>query len=499
MAVAIALSSVTPELVETINKICLIKPAKSQYDSDPSAVECFAVNELDDSVYLPLGAWRHFLEEFPEYEYPRANISSKKVLYTIETDPKGYRDQDEVCRLALKRLKSERAVFIAANCGFGKTTLGNYIACHLKLKTAVICHLDKVNEQWVEEFTEFSNAKVQRVKGKVLDPNADVYVIGVRKAASLPREMLGDIGLVIFDEAHISTITAFSKSLLRFQPRYVIGLSATPKRADGMQKLLSMYFGPASEFIVRNEVKDFTVYKVETPYQPDVRYNIVNGVTTLDWTHVINTLAYNEERQDLIVSLVKKHPEHYPLILTARTLEWQSLKRKLVKAGERSIKVLAPTTGRKKNAKENLNKLKVAELRQRLTELKLDSTGRKKELVARLEKTSKKSASTEKVAKITLANWQKGGVGYNDPTRTMLILTFDSKSVEQFEGRIRTDNNIIYVLVDNFKTCETHWREKERWFIKRGAVIETIDLRGEGSVTTPIKTTLPSRRYLRPS
>lgn len=450
MALALDLSSISPELDVEIRKTCMIKPASSQYNEDPQPVSCFAVNHLENSAYVPLGAWRHFLDEFPNHVYPKTKVKFTKTLYTLETDPKACRDQNVVVEEALTRLKTEHSVFIAAPPGFGKTTLGNYFTAYFKLKTAVICHIDKVNEQWVEEYETHSTAKVQRVKGNVaLDPAADVYVFGVQKAATFARKDLAHIGLVIFDEAHIATITAFSKTLLRFQPKYVIGLSATPRRPDGMHKMLFMYFGPKKTFIVREEVKDFTVYKVETAYQPSIKYNMYQGKSSLDWTHLINSIAYNEDRQNYIVSLILQHPGHRIMVLSDREQECDGICSKLQDAKEKSVVKITGTTSRKK--------INTAEYR------------------------------------VLVAGIKKAGVGFNDPTLTMLILATDRKNVEQLEGRIRTSNNIIYDLVDNYSTLETHWKKRAAWYSKRGAVIETISFRPDKSASS-----IPLQRMVKP-
>ena len=449
MSIALALSSVSPDLKKEITRTCITKPAKTQYNDDPEPVTCFAVNVDEDSVYIPLGTWRHFLDEFPEREYRRTTVKCKKQLLTIETDPKGYRDQDVVFQEALAHLKREHTVFLALATGFGKTSVSNFFTAHLKLPTLILSHLDSVSEQWEQEFKTYSTAKVQRIKGnKPIDPTADVYICGVLKAKTLNREDVAHIGLIIFDEAHIATITAFSNSLLKFQPRYVIGLSATPTRADGMQKLLTMYFGPKKNFVHRNEVKDFTVYKVETPYKPEIKYQMVKGRMVPDWTRITNTIAYNKERQRYIADLCIKQQDHRILVLSDRTEQAQGIYDLLINEGE-SVQLLIGTKKVKKIVDESLK------------------------------------------SRIIIGASKKVGTGFDDPTLTMLILASDCKNVAQWEGRIRTSNNIIYDFVDDYGAFENHFRKhREPWYLKKGAVIEIICLR-------PSKNLVPSKNFLK--
>ena len=433
MALSIKLSKVDNDTKSKIIEKCCVKPKTTQYNSDPDTVVCFSTNTKEDLIYVPLGIWRDIYKTFPQRIYPKSCMKSTKQMYTKKTDPKGYRDQDVVVKDALDKLKVDHTVFIAGATGFGKSSVGAYISCELGLKTVVLCHIDEVNKQWVEEYQTFTTAKVQRVQGNVsLDPKADVYVIGVLKASKMSRDDLKDIGTVIFDEAHIATITAFKTALLRFQPRYVIGLSATPRRADGMHKLINMYFGPKDKFIVREEVKNFNVYKVQTPYKPKITYSFINGRTTLNWTELINSLAYNSKRQDYIVDLIFKHPDHRIMVLSDRVDECKAIATKL-EAKEKSVLLLIGGTNTKGIDKSSF--------------------------------------------RVLVAGMKKAGVGFNDPTLTMLIIATDKMDIAQMEGRIRTSDNIIYDLVDDYSTLETHWGQREKWYLHRGATVSIINLR----------------------
>jgi hypothetical protein len=450
MSIILNLESITEELRSTIVKKCSIRPAKTQYNSDPDLIDCFSVTPW--GVYVPLGAWREFIDEFPDYHEGthlplNKGVKCTKEMYTIETDPKGYRDQDVVVMEAYEKLIVDHTVFISASPGFGKTSCANYLGCKLGLKILVMCHLDKVNKQWVKEFEEHSTAKVQLIKGKAkFDPDADVYVIGVLKAANMDPQDFANagIGTVIFDEAHVATITAFSSSLLKICPKYVIGLSATPERGDGMQKLLSMYFGPKKGYISRQEVKDFVVYKMETNYRPEIRYKVVYGSSILDWTTVLNSIAYNKNRQRDIAEIALSHPEHRIMILSDRIEECVGIYNYLVDA-----------------------------LVKKLGYLPIDVSA---DLGIYLMDESNKKDKIEKIQQYQtlIAGRKRAGIGFDDPTRTMLVLGTDCKDVRQNEGRIRTTNNIVYDVVDNYSTLESHWEQRAAWYEKRGASIVTI-------------------------
>lgn len=435
MAIQIKFEDINTELQYAIELLTTVKPASSQFNKDPDNVLCYNIDVSTKSIYIPMGIWQNFFDVFPnDYnKYPETNFSTKKVPFTLQTDPKHYRDQNVVLKEAYDKLQKSHTVFLELATGFGKTTMGNILSSMCKVKVCIMCHLDVVLDQWVAEFETHSTAKVSRVTGKKIDPNADVYVIGIRKLANIDRhdpafeQWFKDIGLVIIDEAHISTITAFTQSLLKFTPKYIIGMSATRKRNDGMHKLLNLYFGEDTTFIKRSETKDFKVIKVETNFVPVIEYTHVQGDLVINWTKLVNSIAYDTKRHDLVANIALAHPNECILILSDRVEQSRGVHDILKSKGEN---------------------------------------------VALLVETAK---TWDKNCRILVAGTKKAGVGFDDPRLTMLIMMSDTKKVEQFEGRIRCSNNIIYDIVDKNPTLERHWQLRKKWYLIRGATIEVQD------------------------
>ena len=67
------------------------------------------------------------------------------------------------------------------------------------------------------------------------------------------EEIFKGFGLVIYDECHHLGAEVFSRALLKTNTRYTLGLSATPKRQDGLSNVFEWYLGP----------KIYEVYKRE--------------------------------------------------------------------------------------------------------------------------------------------------------------------------------------------------------------------------------------------
>ena len=77
------------------------------------------------------------------------------------------------------------------------------------------------------------------------------------------KDVFLKIGFVIVDEIHAIMAESLSECMYYTSPRYLLGLSATPTRPDGMDGLLDFYFGKDNK-IIRELYHEHIVYKVET-------------------------------------------------------------------------------------------------------------------------------------------------------------------------------------------------------------------------------------------
>jgi len=68
--------------------------------------------------------------------------------------------------------------------------------------------------------------------------------------------------------------------------------------------------------------------------------------------------------------------------------------------------------------------------------------------------------------------------------------------VRQYEGRIRTTDNIIYHLVDYYKPFQSHWEECEQWYSEKGAEIKVLGTKHVFKGKKAEAKAAPARRFL---
>jgi len=418
MSISVNLDELDRDQLALVEDKCVVK------NKEHESIPIFTIEK--DIVYLPFGMWNDFVSSFPLRKWDRTKFSYDKTPYTKETDPKRYRDQDVVIKQSLEILKEKHVVFLSLPCGFGKTTIGCYLSSYFGLRTVVLCHSSTVNNQWSDEYVEHGSALVERVKKHNLNLDFDVHIMGIIKGSKMERKEFKKVGLVILDEAHICSITAFKKTLLLFQPKYLIALSATPERSDGMHKIFRAYFKDA--MIKRKERKKFTVYKFNTGIKPMIKYVMYKGRYVPHWTVLKNSLAYDTTRQKMIIDVASKQTEK-TMILSDRDIECN-------------------------NIYDELNKRYYSG-----------------EITMRPYLFTKRAAKPPEDCNIVVAAIKKAGVGFDDPDLKVLIIVTDFKDVRQFEGRLRTADSTVYDFVDYYKTLENHWKGREKWYKAKGAKI----------------------------
>ena len=165
---------------------------------------------------------------------------------------------------------------ISVPCGYGKTVLALYILAKLGVKTLVVVHKEFLLNQWKERIQEFlPEAQIGKIQSKIVKTKDKDIVVGMLQSISMteyPESVFDEFGLVIYDECHHLGAEVFSKALLKTGFKYLLGLSATPTRADGLSRVFEWYLGPIIFSIKKREEENVNV-KVIRYYNDQESYS----------------------------------------------------------------------------------------------------------------------------------------------------------------------------------------------------------------------------------
>ena len=132
-------------------------------------------------------------------------------------------------------------------CGRGKTVMALKILANLGVKTLVIVHKGFLLNQWIERIEQFlPGARVGKIQGQIMDIENKDIVIGMLQSLSMkdyPDSVFDSFGLTIVDEVHHIAAEVFVRSLFKIVTKYMLGLSATMQRKDGLSKVFKMFLG----------------------------------------------------------------------------------------------------------------------------------------------------------------------------------------------------------------------------------------------------------------
>jgi superfamily II DNA or RNA helicase len=145
-------------------------------------------------------------------------------------------------------------------CGKGKTVVSTYVSCLLKRKTFVLVHKKFLRDQWEACFKKFCpGVRIGFVQGDLfqIGDEYDVVIGMVLTLAKrgLPPSTFASFGLLCVDEAHHMAASVMNKVLRSFSSRFVLSLSATFSRCDGLTPLLYWCLGKESFKADRDDEK----------------------------------------------------------------------------------------------------------------------------------------------------------------------------------------------------------------------------------------------------
>ena len=128
-------------------------------------------------------------------------------------------------------------------------------------------------------------------------------------------------GMTVIDESHHIPSCTFSKILFKVNAKYVVGLTATPNRKDGLTNVLHWHVGETL-YEEMPDRREQTTTLVEVYYY--VTSRVSYKIDPRNYADMITKLCNDEERTEVIIEAIQEqlsldpHRERRMLILTER-------------------------------------------------------------------------------------------------------------------------------------------------------------------------------------
>lgn len=325
----------TEKKIIKIKKDLHVKP-KVNEDYGQEVIEFDVYKEIKNLIYVP----RNYGIKNFGIPLNYKNENHKKI--NINFNGKLRDNQLEIANICIEKAKKNGGGILQLPCGSGKTIIMIYIASILGLKTLIVTHKSFLQEQWIERFSEFTDANIGLIRqDKIITKDKDI-VVGMLHSISMidyDEKIFDDFGIVIYDEVHHLGARVFSNSLFKTGFKYLFGLSATPHRSDGMMKIINWFVGDILYKMDREE--DSNVHVKKFLYETN-EINFIEKKTFLKGKNQLKVnlplsltcLSKVVSRNNFLIQVIeaiRKNPKRKILLLSARLEHLNNIKEQIDK------------------------------------------------------------------------------------------------------------------------------------------------------------------------
>ena len=314
----------------------------------------------------------------------------------------------------------------------------------LHKKTLILVHKEFLMNQWIERIADFlPGSRVGKIQGQVFDVENKDIVIGMIQTLydkEFPANAFSSFGLTIIDEVHRIGSEQFSKTLLRIVTPYMLGISATVERKDGLTKVLNMFIGDKIYTEDRENDDPVCVRAIEfVSTDPEFNEVIHDYRGNPQYSTMISKLCSYNRRSEFIIrviaDLVKENPENQIMILGQQRAILTYMFDAIMHRGIATVGYYVG--GMKQND---------------------------------LQETESKQ--------IVLATYAMAAEALDIKTLSTLVMITPKTDIIQSVGRIlrvKHDNPIVVDIVDKHDLFQKQWAQRRRFYKKCGYRIRQID------------------------
>lgn len=220
-------------------------------------------DHLSGYIQIPRGLYEELTETARNSGVPWEVIDEREKGRKINVTFQGTLRTEQ--RPALDEMCRHDNGILHATTAFGKTVVCSAMIAEKKVNTLILVESAALLEQWKQALEKFLaiqedfpkyKTKTGRTKTRssligTLQGAQDSLtgIVDIAMAGSLRKKgewhpMLAQYGMVIVDECHHAASDTVASVLQEAKAKYVYGVTATPKRADGLEKMNSMLIGP---------------------------------------------------------------------------------------------------------------------------------------------------------------------------------------------------------------------------------------------------------------
>lgn len=281
-----------------------------------------STREDGEFIYLPRGLESSLKSYVENVQISNQQIDGDKILAGF--NGKLYPEQEK----AVSAIEKKEIGILCARTGFGKTIVAANLIARRGVSTLVLVQNQNLAEQWQTQLLRFLEVKTDpyveytpkgRVKkkdrvgiisGSKLQQTKVIDIAMIQKLSRLSKvdlkKFFSNYGQIIVDECHHIAAQSFEEVIRETSAKYILGLSATPEREDGLTPINLMRLG---NIVFESEATSQVNLLIKNYLYP--RYTSIGEIDRsfeqLGYAEQIGFLAQSKERNRQIIADIQKN------------------------------------------------------------------------------------------------------------------------------------------------------------------------------------------------
>jgi len=262
---------------------------------------------IGNSVLIPFGCAKRLYNDFyGQIRFRTSYLLLRRIDYKSGIELYPYQEN------AVKTALGAKNGIIVMPCGAGKTQTALELISRIGGRTLWLTHTQDLLNQSMSRAKSVLGVDLRTygtITGGKVNIGTGLTFATVQTLSRLDvAQYATEWDVVIVDECHKAVgsptkVMQFYKVLSNLSCRYKIGLTATPKRADGMETAMFALLGEKIYEVTREEVSATTcpviVKWVSTGFEPTMDI-ILTGDGTLDYAAFVTDLTHDQKRFDMV-------------------------------------------------------------------------------------------------------------------------------------------------------------------------------------------------------
>lgn len=281
------------------------------------------ISETTEFVHIPRGFVEQLKSFCQENEIPYTIVDERrlKTPLTFKSKINLYDYQKQ----ALEEIGKKDFGVIVAPAGAGKTIIGLELIARKSQPALILVHRKQLLDQWVERIQSFlgiSKAEIGQISGIKKRIGKQITVAMMQSLIKMKgiEKLANQFGTIIIDECHHIPAKTFRELIVQFNPYYLYGLTATPKRKYNDEKLIYFFIGEILVEIDTNKKNLASLINKTTLQIKQTELSAPFDYKTDTFEVLSKILIYDSKRNQMIVSDILKEVQDARkiLVLTER-------------------------------------------------------------------------------------------------------------------------------------------------------------------------------------